>query len=143
MTADWYAATLAGHYGVGVDAQRHRGVRVAEPAGDGAHVVATRDRGGGGPLAEIVQAPLLVDPGELARTRPPPANAVEIRGIGGVGEHVRRYDLATGSQLHDVIDRLVVECGRASIRSGMVRPKSASADDPTISECAGQRCCGR
>jgi hypothetical protein len=25
----------------------------------------------------------------------------------------------------------------------MVRPKSASADDPTISECAGQRCCGR
>jgi hypothetical protein len=47
--------------GMGVHAQGHRRVGVAESAGHRPHVMALCDRDGGRPMPEIVQSPLRVD----------------------------------------------------------------------------------
>ena len=80
---------VCGLDGVHVDPQRHRRVGVAEPTGDGAHVVATRDRRGRGPVPKVVKR-------HCGRSRIAPAPGCHhhpmrsgLAGPGRVGEDVR------------------------------------------------------
>ncbi len=105
---------------VGVDPQRHRRVGVAEASCDGAHVVPTRDRGGRGPVPQIVETPLAVDSGLLTGSGPPPSDAIGVGGPGRVGEQVGRDLLAIDAQLIDRVDRRGVE-GEGSTVAGLGR----------------------
>jgi hypothetical protein len=119
---------------VGVDPERHRRVGVAESAGDSAHVVPTRDRGGRGPVPQIVKTPLAVDPGLLPGSGPPPSDAIGVGGPGRVGEEVGRDLLPVDAQFIDRVDRRGVE-GEGAAVAGL----GGDVFDPRLAVAADDR----
>jgi hypothetical protein len=118
-----------------VDPQCHRSVRMPEAAGDGAHVVAVRNRRGRGPVTKIVETPAFIDTGRLARTTPPPSDAVRVRRVERQREHVRTYRRTFRALCLEQFGRRFVEPQHTSI-AGLRRrvddrrfPTFAVADD--------------
>jgi hypothetical protein len=106
---------VGGGEGVGVDAQRHRRVGVAEAAGDRTDVVALADRDGRRPVPQIVETPLHVEARRLACPRPPPTDVIGRHEIGADTEHRRTVWLSFSAQCPDRVERVGVEREPAGI----------------------------
>ena len=88
---------------------------MAESAGDGTHVVPSGDRGGRGPVAEIVKTPLAVDAGLLPGSGPPPSDAIGVGRPDRVREEIRRDLFAVDAQFLDRVDRRGIEGERSAV----------------------------
>jgi hypothetical protein len=87
----------------------HGRVGVAEPAGDGTHIMPAADGSRGCPVPEVVEPPLGVDPGSPAGPTPTPPDAGWARRPGVEREHERRDRLPLGTQRRNFRRRRLVK----------------------------------